>query len=79
MGEHTVSEFAEVPEWLQKLGITDRATGQRQAAASWDLLIRAGRRVLGTGMEYQAEHTVVSGFLAKAQGSARGGGCGHPS
>ena len=72
MGESAVDQPAEVSDWLQKLGITDRATGQQQAAASWDLLIRAGRRVLGTGMEYQVEHTVVSGFLAKAQGLHEG-------
>ena len=57
-----------VPKWIRKHGITYRATGQQQAAASWNVLVRAGQKVLGTVMAYQIEHTVVSGFLARAQG-----------
>jgi hypothetical protein len=59
---------AEVPDWVRKLGITDRPSGQEQARASWNALISAGRRVLGTGMDYRVEHLVFSGFLARAQG-----------
>jgi hypothetical protein len=66
------SNEAEVPEWIRKLDITDRATGEQQAHASWSRLIAAGQKVLGTGMEYQVEHTVLSGFLAKAQGLHEG-------
>lgn len=66
------SNEAKVPEWILKLGITDRATGQQQAHESWNRLIAAGQKVLGTGMEYQVEHTVLSGFIAKAQGLHEG-------
>jgi hypothetical protein len=59
-------------DWIQHLGITDRATGQEQARASWDLLIAAGRRVLGTGLDFRVEHLVFSGFLARAQGFHEG-------
>jgi hypothetical protein len=72
MGDQQVDEHADVPDWVRKLGITDRLTGLERAAGSWDLLIMAGRKVLGTGMAYQVEHTVLSGFLARAQGLHEG-------
>jgi hypothetical protein len=59
---------AELADWIQKLGITGRLTGQVQARASWNALISAGRTVLGTGSDYTVEHLVFSGFLARAQG-----------
>ena len=59
-------------DWIQELGITDRLTGQERARASWNALISAGRRVLGTGMDYRVEHLVFSGFLARAQGLHEG-------
>jgi hypothetical protein len=62
----------EVTERIQKLGIKDRVTGLQQAQASWARLISAGQKVLGSGMEYQVEHTVFSGFLARAQGLHEG-------
>ena len=40
--------------------------------ASWNALISAGRRVLGTGMDYRVEHLLLSGFLARAQGLHEG-------
>jgi hypothetical protein len=61
-----------LPDWIQELGITDRLTGQERARASWNALISAGRRVLGTGMDYRVEHLVFSGFLARAQGLHEG-------
>lgn len=63
---------ARLPDWIQKLGITDRSTGQERARASWNALISAGRRVLGTGLDYRVEHLVFSGFLARAQGLHEG-------
>jgi hypothetical protein len=54
------------------LGITDRLTGQERARASWNALLSAGRRVLGTGMDYRVEHLLLSGFLARAQGLHEG-------
>jgi hypothetical protein len=61
-----------VPAWIEGLGITDRLTGQERARASWDALISAGRRVLGTGPDYRVEHLVFSGLLARAQGFHEG-------
>jgi hypothetical protein len=72
MGEQSASEPADLPDWVRKLGITDRYTGLQHAEASWKLLIKAGQKALGTGMEYQVEHLVLSGFLAKAQGLHEG-------
>ena len=62
----------EVPTWVLKLGITDPPTGQDRARASWNALISAGRRVLGTSQDYRVEHLVLSGFLARAQGFHEG-------
>ncbi len=62
----------ELPDWIQKLGITDRLTGQERARVSWNALISAGRRVLGTELDYRVEHLVFSGFLARAQGLHEG-------
>jgi hypothetical protein len=45
---------------------------RRQPQASWNDLISAGRRVLGTGLDYRVEHLVLSGFLARAQGLHEG-------
>src|SRR5437763_12152803 len=61
-----------VPQWVRDLGITDRLTGQERARASWNALISAGRRVLGTGMDHRVEHLLLSGFLARAQGLHEG-------
>lgn len=61
-----------VPQWVRDLGITDRLTGQERARASWDALISAGRRILGTGMNYRVEQLLLSGFLARAQGLHEG-------
>jgi hypothetical protein len=72
MGDQSVDEHDDVPGWVRELGITDRLTGLEQAAGSWKFLIRAGRKILGTGMAYQLEHTVLSGFLARAQGLHEG-------
>ena len=66
------SADAGLPDWIQELGITDRLTGQEQARASWSDLMSAGRRVLGTGLDYRVEHLVFSGFLARAQGLHEG-------
>lgn len=61
-----------VPAWIKNLGIIDRLTGQEQARASRDALISAGRRVLGTDLDYRVEHLILSGFLARAQGFHEG-------
>jgi len=55
-----------VPQWVRDLGITDRLTGQERARASWNALISAGRKVLGTGMDYRVEHLLLS--LASSPG-----------
>jgi hypothetical protein len=72
MGDQPVDEHADVPEEIRKLGITDRLTGLEQAAESGKFLIMAGHKVLRTGMTYQVEHTVLFGFLARAQGLHEG-------
>jgi hypothetical protein len=68
MTDRPFESDAEGSDWMRKLGITNRLTGQKQARASWNLLISAGRQVLGSGMDYRVEHLVFSGFLARAQG-----------
>ena len=68
MTDRSFESDAEGSDWMRKLGITNRLTGQKQARASWNLLISAGRQVLGSGMHYRVEHLVFSGFLARAQG-----------
>jgi hypothetical protein len=72
MSDRPVESDVETSEWLRALGITDRLTGQEQARSSWNALIAAGRKVLGTGMDYRVEHLVFSGFLARAQGLHEG-------
>lgn len=66
----------EVPEpdraFLANLGITDRATGLARARASRELLLKAGKRVLGSAQDYTTELVVFSGFLARAQGFHEG-------
>lgn len=61
-----------VPAWIERLGITDRLTGLERARTSRDALISAGRRVLGTALDYRVGHLVFSGFLARAQGFHEG-------
>jgi hypothetical protein len=69
MNAPLVDSNDEVPDWIRELGITDRLTGQEQARVSWNALITAGSRVLGTTAEYSVpQHVVFSGFLARAQG-----------
>jgi hypothetical protein len=66
----------QVPEhdatWLATQGITDRATGLAQARASRELLLKAGKRVLGSSQDYTIGVLVFSGFLARAQGFHEG-------
>jgi hypothetical protein len=66
----------EVPEqeraFLANLGITDRVTGLARARASRELLLEAGRRVLGSAQDYTIRVMVFSGFLARAQGFHEG-------
>jgi hypothetical protein len=52
-----------VPAWIEKLGITDRPTGQERARASRDVLISVGSRVLDTDLDYRVEHLVFSGLF----------------
>jgi hypothetical protein len=68
MSDRPSGSDAGVPRWVQELGITDRLTGRERARESWNALISAGRKVLGSGMDYRVEHLVFSGFLARAQG-----------
>jgi hypothetical protein len=73
MNDRPVGSDTETSDWIRDLGITDRLTGQEQARASWNALISAGRKVLGSGMDYKVEqHVVFSGFLAHAQGLHEG-------
>ena len=62
----------QLPEWIRRRGIINRASGQERARSSWNTLISAGRRVLGSGLSYRVEHLVFSGFLARAQGLHEG-------
>ena len=72
MSDRPVDGDTETPDWVRELGITDRHTGHTQARASWNALMLAGRRVLGLGQDYQVEHLLFSGFLARAQGLHEG-------
>jgi hypothetical protein len=66
----------EVPEqeraFLANLGITDRVTGLARARASRELLLEAGKHVLGSAQDYTIRVMVFSGLLARAQGFHEG-------
>jgi hypothetical protein len=61
-----------LPDWIMQLGITGKVTGLDRARGSRNALISAGSSVLGQASDFNAEHVVFSGFLARAQGLHEG-------